>query len=50
LVPWPPDEEVFPLWSSATEDWRAATVDVRVSIILAKSEVVGSAMVEVVSA
>jgi hypothetical protein len=47
VAPGPPDEEVdFSFWSSATDVCRDATVVVRVSIIFARSAVVGSDMAE----
>jgi hypothetical protein len=49
--PRPPDEEAgFSFWSSTTDVCRDATVVVRVSIILARSAVVGSDMAEVIDA
>jgi hypothetical protein len=47
VAPGPPDEEAdFSFWSSATDVCRDATVVVRVSIIFARSAVVGSDMAE----
>jgi hypothetical protein len=47
VAPGPPDEEAdFSFWSSAMDVCRDATVVVRVSIIFARSAVVGSDMAE----